>query len=249
NIDLNRNFIDFSDIPNNEGYRDLAQTLTPSEWHAAALADIQARIDAYRDRYGRRQAELAVSGGQYQYPDGLFYGGNAPSWSRRNIETIIGDYRLDRRALVAVIDVHSGLGPYGYGEMICDHPPESEGAKLAKRWFGDSVTEPALGTSTSVPKWGLLDYAWHRAFGDRGCYLTLEFGTYSVDAMFSVLCEENYFRQRYWKDGIETDAYRAVRAKLRHFFYPNNTDWKEMVLFRTAQVFQQAIAGLQEDTT
>jgi hypothetical protein len=245
NIDLNRNFIDFDEVPVNEGYRELASVLLPAQWTEATNRDTRAKIDEYRKLHGQRQTEEAVSGGQYQYPDGLFYGGSGPSWSRHNIETIIQDYRLARRGSVAVVDIHSGLGPYGYGEIICDHPPESAGAAMAKRWFGDSVTEPACGTSTSVPKWGLLDYAWHDAFGDRGCYVTLEFGTYSVDAMFEVLREENYYRQKLYRDGVAPAQLRAVRQRLRDYFFPDKNDWKEMVLFRSGQVLCQAFEGLR----
>ena len=247
NVDLNRNCIDFSKIPDNAGYRELAPVLLPEQWTEASIRAAQAKLNEYRALHGQRQTEEAVSGGQYQYPDGLFYGGSAPSWSRRNIETIIADYRLAERACVAVVDIHSGLGPYGYGEVISDHPPESAGAALAKRWFGHSVTEPACGTSTSVPKLGLLDYAWHAAFGDRGCYVTLEFGTYSVEAMFEVLREENYYRQQYYRDGIESEALRTVRQRLRDYFFPCQDDWKEMILFRSGQVLCQALEGLRSE--
>ena len=49
------------------------------------------------------------------------------------------------------------------------------------------MTEPALGTSSSVPKEGLVDYAWQRAFGDRVSFVTLEFGTYPFRSMLEAL--------------------------------------------------------------
>ncbi|MGR9044396.1 MAG: M14 family metallopeptidase [Gammaproteobacteria bacterium] len=247
NIDLNRNFIDFTQTPVNAGYRELASVLLPERWTEIANKEAQAKIDEYRALHGQRQTEEAVSGGQYQYPDGLFFGGFAPSWSRRTIETIIKDYQLTRRSCIAVVDIHSGLGPYGYGEVISDHPPASPGAAMAKRWFGDSVTEPACGTSTSVPKSGLLDYAWHAAFGNRGCYVTLEFGTYSVDEMFEVLREENYYTQHYRQGGVDAATLQAVRGRLRDYFFPDKADWKEMVLFRSGQILCQALEGLRRE--
>lgn len=246
NIDLNRNFVDFSgELPSNEGYRELASALLPEQWTETACREAEARLDDYRRLHGPRQNELAISGGQYQFPDGLFYGGAGPSWSRRTIETILREYRLNERAGVAVVDIHSGLGPYGYGEVICDHPPASAGAALAKRWFGDSVTEPAFGTSTSVPKVGLQDYAWHAAIGDRGCYVTLEFGTYSVDDLFKVLREENYYRQKYYREGTESPQLQVAWQRLKDYFFPDKTDWKEMILFRSEQVLSQALEGLR----
>lgn len=241
NVDLNRNFIDFHAIPINRGYRELADVLLPDDWSDESTEFAHRKIDAYRQRHGQRKTEEAISGGQYEYPDGMFYGGAKPSWSREVIETILHDFTIAERRRVAVVDIHTGLGPYGYGEAISDHPAGSKGAVWAKRWFGDSVTEPALGTSTSVPKFGLLDYAWHRALADRGCYITLEFGTYSLDAMFELLREENYDWHR---NPDRTAGSNPVRRKIRDYFYPDKQDWKEMVLFRTEQVLRQALAGL-----
>ncbi|MBU2570727.1 MAG: M14 family metallopeptidase [Gammaproteobacteria bacterium] len=241
NVDLNRNFIDFSDSPVNLGYRELADVLLPEHWSDANEKSAMQTINDYRKLYGQRKTEEAVSSGQYEYPQGLFYGGATSTWSRQVVETVMREFDLVNRQRVAVVDIHSGLGPYGYGEVISDHPPGSKAATLAKRWFGDSVTEPALGTSTSVPKLGLLDYAWHKALGDRGCYITLEFGTYSLDTLFQVLRKENYF----WHRDPETrQLSHPIRQQIRDYFYPDKKDWQEMVLFRSEQVLTQALDGL-----
>lgn len=246
NIDLNRNFIDFDAVPVNAAYRQLADALLPASRDDATLARCRQRIDDYRTVQGQQKFEQAVSGGQYEFPDGLFFGGAAPSWSRQTIETIIAEYNIPCFDRVAVIDIHSGLGPYGYGEIISDHIPGSVSARLAKQWYGDSVTEPLSGTSTSVPKQGLLDYAWHRAFEDKGCYVTLEFGTYPVADMFATLQEENYYWQQFQRGEISERQMRLVGSRLQHFFYPGKRDWQEMVLFRSRQVIAQALAGLAD---
>ncbi len=243
NVDLNRNFIDFSDCPVNQGYRELSDVLLPEHWTDATEKNVLQTINEYRQRYGQRKTEEAISGGQFEYPQGLFYGGASSTWSRQVIETVMREFDLANRRRVAVVDIHSGLGPYGYGEVISDHTPGSKAAELAKRWFGDSVTEPALGTSTSVPKLGLLDYAWHKVLGDRGCYITLEFGTYSLEALFAVLRKENYL----WHRNPETrQLNHPVRQQIRDYFYPDKRDWQEMVLFRSEQVLKQALDGLAD---
>lgn len=237
NVDLNRNFIDFDAVPNNPGYDQLASALLPESLDDLVKTD--KALVKFRDQHGQNALEQAISGGQYQYADGLFYGGDRPSWSQRVIELIIADYKLTARQRLAVIDIHSGLGPYGYGEIICDHPPASASTHLAKLWFGDSVTEPACGTSTSVPKHGLLDYAWYPVIGDSGCYVTLEFGTYSVEQMFAVLLEENLC----WHKDLPESQKAVIRERLREYFYPAKPDWQQMILFRSAQVIAQALQG------
>ena len=60
------------------------------------------------------------------------------------------DERLAARRCVAVIDYHTGLGPHGYGEPICGHEPGTSNLEVARRWYGDALTVPSLGTSSSV---------------------------------------------------------------------------------------------------
>ncbi|MDD5275572.1 MAG: DUF2817 domain-containing protein, partial [Methylovulum sp.] len=172
-VDLNRNVVDFTQpLPENTGYEQLRPALF--------LFDAKQRQAAFTEftrEQGREAFESAISAGQYTDPAGPFYGGHTPAHGRLVTEALISHYALHQRDL-AVLDLHTGLGPYGYGEIICDHAPESTGAAVASRWYGDSVTLPLLGTSSSVPKHGLLDYAWHRIMNARSCYITLEYGTY-----------------------------------------------------------------------
>ncbi len=240
-IDLNRNFIDFSrPLPENEGYRQLADALLPAT--DAERDECDRQLAQYRQQHGPSAYEQAVSGGQYEFADGLFYGGQAPSQSRIYLEKLIADYRLAERQCVAVIDIHSGLGPFGYGEVICDHPPGSRGVQLARQWYGESVTEPALGSSSSVPKQGLVDYHWQAQLGERVCFVTLEFGTYSIDEMFDALRRDHRLHRK--PVDWQSDETRTVKRQLRRIFYPATADWQEMVLMRGRQLIRQALKGL-----
>jgi hypothetical protein len=237
-IDLNRNFVDFAAaLPENPGYAEL---------HAALLAGDAAAVGAYRAKHGERALEIAVSGGQYTHADGLFYGGRAPSWSRRTVEAIIAAFDLTSRATVAVIDIHTGLGDFGAGEVICDHPTGSPELARGKAWYG-AVTEPALGTSSSVPKTGLLDYGWMNALGPAVTFVTLEYGTYPVEAMFDVLREDQLLHRGGLPDWSDP-ATIALKAKLRAHFCPDDESWREKVLARGREVLDQAEHGLKSSS-
>lgn len=234
-VDLNRNVIDFSmGLPANPGYTALRPALF--------LADAQQRkiaLAEFEQQYGREALEKAISGGQYNDPAGPFYGGQSAAHGRLVSEDLIRRYALQERDL-AVIDLHTGLGSYGYGEIICDHDPDSAGTAVARRWYGDSVTLPLLGTSSSVPKTGLLDFVWHAVMNERSCYITLEFGTFSTDRLFEVLLRDHQI----WagRDNREERLEHAVQ--MRRHFCPDDQAWKEMVLFRARQVFAQALRGI-----
>jgi hypothetical protein len=234
-VDLNRNWIDFSGaLPENPGYELLRGTLL--------LADAEQRKNAFAEferQHGRSALEIAISGGQYTDPTGSFYGGINPAHGRQITENLMQQYALQGRNL-AVVDLHSGLGPYGYGEIICDHAPDSAGARIAYDWYGDAVTLPALGTSSSVPKTGLMDYLWHSIMNDRSCFITLEFGTYPTDQLFEVLLRDHQL----WGQPDDMLSRLEHGKKMRQHFCPNDDAWKAMVLFRARQVIAQGLLGL-----
>lgn len=234
-IDLNRNSIDFlKPLPENPGY----EMLRP----ALFLADAKLRERIFSDfesRFGRTALEKAVSAGQYTDPDGPFYGGNKVSHGRWVTEQLIDKHNLRHRDL-AVIDVHTGLGSYGYGEIICDHEPESPGTAKALQCYGDSVTLPFLGTSSSCPKTGLMDYAWHAIMNKNSCYITLEFGTFNTDQLFEVLLRDHQL----WAGKNNVRSRHEHSKLMQRHFCPDDQAWREMVLFRGRQVISQAMRRL-----
>lgn len=236
-IDVNRNFIDFSlPLPTNPGYEALRPLL--------GICDRDTRVTAindYRLRVGQRPYEIAFSGGQFSDPAGPFYGGQGPSFSRQVIESLIEHYSLAKRHL-AVVDVHTGLGPYAYGEVICDHPEGSNGSRRAIEWYGPGCGLPSTGTSCSVPKLGLLDYAWHQIMGSKSCFVTLEFGTFGTKALFDTLLDE----AAAWAghQPVSQQTMVAVAKQMKAHFCPSDDYWREAVIFRARQVLQQALEGL-----
>lgn len=246
-VDLNRNYIDFSaPLPANPGYEELADAIVPASLDGTVLQNCDKRLAAYREQHGVVAYEKALSSGQYTHPHGLFYGGTAPTWSRQTSERIIADFRLAARQRVALIDFHTGIGPFGYGEPICDHPPGSTGVQLARKWYGDSVTEPALGTSISVAKFGLSDYGWQELVGEQLVFIALEFGTYSFDAMKQALRADHWLHAQ-GKVDWHAEQTQSIKAAIRRQFYPATPDWQEMVLLRSRQCIRQAINGLASE--
>lgn len=238
-IDLNRNFIDFSQrLPDNPGYTVLRAALFDED-----STRREAAFERYRRQHGQTALEIAVSGGQYTDPAGPFYGGTGPAQGRRIVETLMHDYRLAQRRL-AVIDVHTGLGDYGYGEIICDHAPDSDGAATAHRWYGDECTLPALGTSSSVPKTGLIDYAWHVIMPPGSCFITLEFGTQPTQTLFEVLLRDHRFRAHHGIQPLSHPDYPALVAEMLAHFCPDDNDWRMQVLLRARDVIDAALMGL-----
>lgn len=237
-IDLNRNFVDFSQpLPTNPGYHQLRDAL-----RATHHAERDAAMRAFATAHGQTALEVAVSGGQYEDPDGPWYGGTQPALARQYLTQLMAEHALAERQL-AVIDLHTGLGPFGHGEIICDHPADSGSTATARAWYGDAVTLPALGTSFSAPKLGLMDYAWHAIMGDDSCFVTLEFGTGSLAQLFHVLLDDHAFHALSAEAQTPEQARRLRHAMLAHF-YPDNPHWQARILAVARSTITQALEGL-----
>lgn len=155
----------------------------------------------------------------------------------------MADHGLGERRL-GVIDVHTGLGEWGNGEIICDHLPGSDGADTALRWYGTRCTLPALGTSSSVPKTGLLDYAWHAIMPAGSCYITLEYGTYETQELFDVLLQDHRFWAEHGAAAARHPERAALIERMRAHFCPDDPEWRRQVLLQARRAIRQAMEGL-----
>jgi hypothetical protein len=134
NVDLNRNFVDHDKAyPKNEGYLAIAEAVLPKDWSEASKVETQRVFDAYAQKHGAYGLQGAISGGQYTHPDGIFFGGSRQTWSNRTIRAI-ARAELARARKVGIIDFHTGLGPFGHGELICAIPPSSKSFARARAW-------------------------------------------------------------------------------------------------------------------
>jgi hypothetical protein len=245
NVDLNRNWVDFGQpLPRNPGYDELHRHYVPESLDPQRSEAADAAIAGYAAVHGTHAERVARSSGQYTHPDGIFYGGDGPTWSRRTSEAILAAH-LGAARTVAIVDMHTGLGPYGYGEPICNHEPGGPRVARARRWWGDSVTEPLLGTSSSQEKWGLTEFGYERALAHAAiAFVALEFGTYPPERGAAVLRADHWLH-RYGDPAGPAAA--PIKTALRDHFYPPFDDWKEMVLFRSLQVYRQALRGLHHE--
>ncbi|BBK30907.1 uncharacterized protein DUF2817 [Stella humosa] len=245
-VDLNRNFVDFSaPLPENPGYDELAEAILPASLDGPAREAADARIAAFRQEKGQVALSVAISGGQYKHPKGLFFGGHGPTWSNRTLGRIVDDYRLAERQHVGCIDYHTGLGPHSYGELICVHLPETASAARARAWWGDSVTEPLAGTSTAGARHGFCARLLEERLGDeRFTFVALEYGTYPSDTTVRPALRADHWLHAHTNADWAAPQTQAIKAQIRRAFYPDTDDWREAVLFRSRQTIRMTLDGM-----
>lgn len=227
NIDLNRNFVDHSVQHLNPGYDEIHDWLVPRDWNGPARTEADASIDAYIADRGLRAFQVAMTGGQYNHPDGLFYGGKAPAWSNLTWRKLLRKHCVNAEQVIG-IDIHTGLGPRGVGEAIC---VTSEAEYLrGKALLGDEVTWTGGGEAVSAQVGGSLLHAAHEEIGtERLVMIALEYGTYPIPETLVALRAETWLVAH--GDAASEQASR-IKQSLKDAFFIDEPDWKLAVTKR-----------------
>ena len=242
NVDLNRNFVEHDQpYPEKPAYDAVHSLLLPADWDGPAREAADRGIAAYVAAHGFAAYQSAVSSGQYAHADGLFYGGNAPSWSNLTWRRVLTEHVPGRRR-VGFLDLHTGLGPYGYGEPIFLSWPDMAQYERARAWYGADVTAPEAGDSTSSAVQGVVAAAFDDLESDAEVTaIALEYGTIPVADVLEALRAENWL---YVHGDPATPMGRTIKRGLRDAFYCDADDWKELVWERAVEIVRKGFAGL-----
>lgn len=243
NVDLNRNFGEHGGrYPGNPEYETLHPILVPARWDDAGRADCVRQLEAFVKERGQFALQAAVTRGQHSHADGLFFGGHAPTWSNGTFHAVL-ERLVKGAARVAFLDFHTGLGPYGTAELIAGARPGTPNGDRLVAWFGDGViTSPAAGNSSSAPLTGVIGGAVRRNLpGTEVISITVEFGTYSVREVLAALQADNWLHLRGEPD---SELGRMIKAEIRKRLFPDEDDWKELVLVRSRQLLNRTVTGL-----
>jgi hypothetical protein len=244
NVDINRNFQDFAQaLPANPAYAELHALLLPEAWPPSA--ENQAAIDAHVARVGMKAFQAAVTSGQHEFPNGLFFGGVAPTWSNATLRQVLRDYGA-RASRIAWIDIHTGLGPSGVGERICACRDDPVALARARSWWSSEGRTPVTsiydGTSTSALLTGLM---WNSIYQEcaQAEYtgIALEYGTQPMERMISVLRAEHWLQLHPQADAVLA---RQIKQDMLDMFYTDTEAWKTQIMEQALAALQQAVQGL-----
>ncbi|MEO7056068.1 MAG: M14 family metallopeptidase [Caldimonas sp.] len=239
NVDLNRNFRDFTVAPaRNARYDEIAALVVPDAWPPDA--DTAAGLDRFVEEHGSKALMQAVSGGQFHHPNGLFYGGTEPTWSHLTLRRVLREHgaRCER---LAWIDLHTGLGPSGHGERIFAARDDAAAYARARSWWGE-VTSIYDGSSTSARLTGMM---FEAAYDEcpQAVYtgMALEYGTLAPTAVIDALRADQWL-----EDHPDTDEAqrRDIKRQVRDAFYTDTDEWKEKIIAQGLDAAFAAVRGL-----
>jgi Protein of unknown function (DUF2817) len=248
NVDLNRNFHDFSKpLPINLAYRELSDVLVPEEW--PPNAQTQAALGHFIQTKGMPAFQAAFSAGQHEFPQGMFFGGTAPTWSNLTLRQVLRDHGAHAQE-IAWIDLHTGLGPSGLGERIFACADDKAALKRARAWWDGGGATPITsiydGTSSSAFLTGLMWMALtHECPQAQYTGIAMEYGTQSVMEVAQALRAEHWLNNH-------PQAPAAVAAQIKQqvmdAFYTDTDSWKGQIVSQARQSMFQAVDGLSGTT-
>jgi hypothetical protein len=248
NIDLNRNFLSFDQpLPVNTMYPGIHDSLQPGPELGEAGEYSGRFLGQLVSQHGIEYVIDLLMAGQHQFADGFGFGGQEASWSHRTLEALMTPFSAGRER-VCYLELHSGLGPYGYGQVI-SLQPEPVLART-RRWFGQWVFNPMADRQPGEPGYrevtGHSTDAFFRYFPDAEVTpVTLEMGTYPPQQSLAALLQEHVLYRA--GDAAPAGALAAVRETLQEYHFPADPHWRSANWTRGIQVIQQALEGLNDD--
>lgn len=235
NVDLNRNLLvgDAAYEGAHTHYRELDPFLNPKQWPRREFpVQMQAAWQIFK--HGLPALKQAIAEGQYEFPYGLFYGGNGPSAT----EGMLTQHLLPKlrpAGEVLHLDIHTGLGKSGTFKLLLNHP------LLAAE---NETIQPLLGNHLSVPEQGVSYHAhgdfnnWVRDHVPQACSFCFEFGTYSPIRVLGALRAEN--AAYHWGDR-DAPEFKVAKRRLKEMFCPQSKTWRETVLQQADELLKHVI--------
>jgi len=239
NVDLNRNFRDFTrPPPRNDAYAGVHDFIVPATWPPAP--ENEARLQDYALRHGVAALQAAITGGQCDQPQGLFFGGTKPAWG--NVTLRAAMQAQATRARLGWLDIHTGLGPWGHAEKILSGTDDAAHLARARAWWGNDVTSIYDGSSASALITGgnfmaLLEECPHTQYTG----VALEYGTLPLTDMIMALRGDAWLQQHPDAPGATRDA---IKQRMRTAFYGDTDEWRGQVYGQARAAAFQALRGL-----
>lgn len=253
NVDLNRNFIeDWStfDLSSNTEYPKVDRFLQPEGkmhnafWHEAGFYLSLAKEAIFT---GAGTISDALLTGQYEYPEGVYYGGNGDEKSTTYLKGVFNDCLESDYENIIHVDIHSGYGPR-YNMVIFNSvgDPTSEADSKAQLGYDYIIAQDS--EDFYVTYGDTTDYFYRLAKSKNNgktLYSTcFEFGTIGdgfLDSILSLKYTVDENRQHFFPTNNKVTA-EIVHQNYLELFYPTETEWR----LKTIVDFTDAFYGVMD---
>lgn len=236
NVDLNRNFHFSPDGWQGEpdGYTALDSFFNPPR--PPSFDFFYFRLFLAWLRFGYPRVRQAVTGGQYHYPMGIYYGGTEQEPEAAGYIAWLKESSLLELDRLMVLDLHTGLGSFGEQSLFMRAGPDRR-EELSRR----------LGVPVTPSKTEAKTMGYHHGGGSSGVFrrlftgkeltcLTVEYGTYSGFRMLRDLRAENQYHH-YGEKKLD----HWSKRNLKEAFCPQSSDWRRKVVTQGCELVERSV--------
>jgi hypothetical protein len=245
NVDPNRNFLlpgeRYAGAPT--GYAALDGLLNPAR-PPGRRDPFTLRALLAVARYGMPALKEIIATGQYEFPQGLFYGGSEPSPTHALLAAQLPRW-LGGSPTVVHLDLHTGLGAHAKGRLLIDYPLDPHQRDRLDRWFAAGKYEDeAARRSSYIARGGFGPWCLARGLAPDYLFAYAEYGSYGPLQVVAGLRAEN--QAHHWGSPGATSTLRA-KQRLMELFCPASETWRTQVLADCVEQVERAARGLTSE--
>jgi hypothetical protein len=241
NVDLNRNCTDIRLTP------DLYPVIDPL-FNPKYPINLNTQLfHQLCSTHGWDKIRKALIVGQYDFPEGLFYGGKEISpgpklvlnWCISELSNL--EINFNERYF-GIIDVHSGLGPYGIDTLLTIEPP----TEFMLNIFGEKMSIAVQMATTGYQATGCFVSELAKCIKEAThcpsshIYIVgQEFGTINEEDVLSALYDENCHFHHAQRTGVSYNPNEAIGKAMLRAFYPEDRAWRHAIVSAGRQLLLQ----------
>jgi hypothetical protein len=255
NVDLNRNFIWEADsrLPWNErevpfanpDYAKLSALFNPPGVVRGLLRSrvrFLYRLAWNARKFGIQRLQNALLAGQYQEPEGIYYGGTGLQEETRLLMRLYRE-KIERYRQLLLMDMHTGYGASHQMSLVNSILEPRQPGSLARQFEYPVVISSDDAQFYSISG-DMIDYTYQlvsEEFPDKGLYATtFEFGTLGnslwagVRSLMAIVLENQLYRFGAASSNEKEEVERAFEA----LFIPSEFRWRSSAVADARRAFE-----------
>lgn len=250
NVDLNRNASLSGELYStvNESYPMVYDLINPKK--KVKVASLENRLFFLKAAQAMmssstRTLRQAVLQGQYQYPEGLYFGGFHPEPQITALGELIRDRALPYERIL-MIDLHTGYGERGKLHLFINPLPDHSKQKVEELFEGYPIDWGDSEDFYTITG-DFLDYV-NSMMPEKDFYpMCFEYGTLnsqttmgSIKSLHRMILENQGRRHGYVS---QEDAAKAQKGFLEMYF-PSSPLWRNYIMEQTEEILEKTISKL-----
>jgi len=245
NVDMNRNCVIDESLfdTKNEGYGTLYDMLNPQgEANHRSLKNRHLHLVAIQKILAESMPVLrqAVLHGQYEYPEGLYFGGKELEPQIANIAPILQE-KMTPYTRIITIDLHTGYGENGTMHLFPNPVEDADIKAYMEELFTGYKIDWGDSDDFYTYMGSFADYIGSLAPGKTYYPMVFEFGTLdsqktfgSIRSLHIMILENQGFHYSYKNDKTEA----KIKENFLEMFYPSNNAWRSKVIMDAKKILE-----------